>query len=48
MLAEQVEALTDTVRRLRVDVDALRSRAPSEEPPATGPAIGAAAVGCDR
>ena len=33
MLAEQVEALTDTVRRLRVDVDALRSRAPSEEPP---------------
>jgi outer membrane protein OmpA-like peptidoglycan-associated protein len=33
MLAEQVEALTDTVRRLRVDVDALRSRPPSEEPP---------------
>ena len=36
MLAEQVEALTDTVRRLRVDVDALRSRAPSEEPPQPG------------
>jgi outer membrane protein OmpA-like peptidoglycan-associated protein len=33
MLAEQVEALTDTVRRLRADVDALRSRPPSEEPP---------------
>ena len=36
MLAEQVEALTDTVRRLRADVDALRSRAPGEEPPAPG------------
>ena len=36
MLAEQVEALTDSVRRLRADVDALRGRAPSEEPPAPG------------
>jgi outer membrane protein OmpA-like peptidoglycan-associated protein len=33
MLAEQVDALTDSVRRLRADVDALRSRPASEEPP---------------
>jgi outer membrane protein OmpA-like peptidoglycan-associated protein len=36
MLAAQVEVLTDSVRRLRADVDALRGRAPSEEPPAPG------------
>jgi len=33
-LAEQVEALTDSVRQLRADVDALRGRAPGEQPPA--------------
>ena len=36
MLAQQVEALTDSVRQLRADVDALRSRAPGEQPPAPG------------
>jgi outer membrane protein OmpA-like peptidoglycan-associated protein len=36
MLAERVEALTDSVRRLRADVDALRERPPSEQPPAPG------------
>lgn len=34
MLADQLEALTDSVRRLRADVDALRDRTPSEEMPA--------------
>jgi outer membrane protein OmpA-like peptidoglycan-associated protein len=34
MLAQQVEALTDSVRQLRADVDALRNRAPGEQPPA--------------
>jgi outer membrane protein OmpA-like peptidoglycan-associated protein len=33
-LAQQVEALSDSVRELRADVDALRARAPSEQPPA--------------
>ncbi|HEX6112394.1 MAG TPA: OmpA family protein [Geminicoccaceae bacterium] len=33
MLAAQVEALTDSVRRLREDVDALRGQSPSERPP---------------
>jgi outer membrane protein OmpA-like peptidoglycan-associated protein len=32
MLAQRVEALTDSVRQLRADVDALRSRPPREEP----------------
>jgi outer membrane protein OmpA-like peptidoglycan-associated protein len=36
MLAQQVEALTDSVRQLRADVDALRGRAPGEQPPAPG------------
>jgi outer membrane protein OmpA-like peptidoglycan-associated protein len=36
MLAQQVEALTDSVRQLRADVDALRERAPGEQPPAPG------------
>jgi outer membrane protein OmpA-like peptidoglycan-associated protein len=34
MLAQQVDALTDSVRQLRADVDALHARAPSEQPPA--------------
>jgi outer membrane protein OmpA-like peptidoglycan-associated protein len=34
MLAQQVDALTDSVRQLRADVDALRARSPSEQPPA--------------
>jgi outer membrane protein OmpA-like peptidoglycan-associated protein len=34
MLAQQVDALTDSVRQLRADVDALRARSPSERPPA--------------
>ena len=33
MLAGQVEALSESVRRLRADVDALRERMPSEQPP---------------
>lgn len=36
MLAERVEALADSVRLLRADVDALRERPPSEQPPAPG------------
>lgn len=32
MLADQLEALTDSVRRLRADVDALRGRTPSAKP----------------
>jgi outer membrane protein OmpA-like peptidoglycan-associated protein len=34
VLAQEVEALTDSVRQLRADVDALRARPPSEQPPA--------------
>lgn len=33
MLAQRVEALTDSVRQLRADVDALRSRSPREQTP---------------
>ena len=32
-LAQRVEALTSSVRQLRADVDALRSRSPGEQPP---------------